>query len=135
MAGGSGAGVAHVATALFDDRGRIRCVRQTYGARLWSLPGGGVEAGESPVAAAIRETSEETGLLVRVDHLVGIYGAGRPDRISLCEGPLPPYPATPTPAGISEAGPATAACRLRPDHWPRDGEDDRRRCLRRLVDG
>lgn len=59
------------------------CVRQTYGARLWSLPGGGVDAGESPVAA-IRETSEETGLLVRVDHLVGIYGAGRPDRISLC---------------------------------------------------
>ncbi|MBA3417313.1 MAG: NUDIX domain-containing protein [Geodermatophilaceae bacterium] len=36
----------------------------------WDLPGGGVEPGESTVAAAVRETLEETGYAVPV-HLVG----------------------------------------------------------------
>ena len=32
------------------------------GARWWHVPGGGIEPGESPEAAALRETAEETGL-------------------------------------------------------------------------
>ena len=32
----------------------------------WGAPGGGVEPGESPVAAAARELLEETGILVEV---------------------------------------------------------------------
>ncbi len=84
VADNHGALVTYVATALIDDRHRILCVRQIYGARLWSLPGGGVEDGESPVAAAIRETTEEAGLLVRIDHLIGMYGTGTPGRVSLC---------------------------------------------------
>lgn len=32
---------------------------------LWLIPGGGLEAGESPEACCIREAEEETGLLVR----------------------------------------------------------------------
>jgi 8-oxo-dGTP pyrophosphatase MutT (NUDIX family) len=76
--------VTHVAVALFDERDRILCVRQSYRARLWSLPGGGVDEGESPVTAAIRETQEEAGFLVRIDHHVGIYGTDRPNAISLC---------------------------------------------------
>lgn len=79
-----GASVTYVAAALFDDRHRILCVRQNYGAHLWSLPGGGVKEGESPVAAAIRETTEEAGLLVRIDHLIGMYETGMPGRVSLC---------------------------------------------------
>jgi ADP-ribose pyrophosphatase YjhB (NUDIX family) len=33
----------------------------------WTLPGGGIEFGEHPEAAAIRECQEETGLNVRIE--------------------------------------------------------------------
>ena len=37
------------------------------------MPGGVVEAGETVVQAALRETLEETGLLVKLTGLVGVY--------------------------------------------------------------
>jgi ADP-ribose pyrophosphatase YjhB (NUDIX family) len=40
---------------------------------VWCLPSGGVEDGETVIAAAIRETEEETGLTVKITRLVGIY--------------------------------------------------------------
>jgi 8-oxo-dGTP pyrophosphatase MutT (NUDIX family) len=40
---------------------------------IWVLPGGGVEAGECPQEAIIREILEETGLTVKANRLVGIY--------------------------------------------------------------
>ncbi|MEV6414715.1 NUDIX domain-containing protein [Kribbella sp. NPDC051718] len=40
------------------------------GITYYTLPGGGVEDGETPQEAAIRETHEELGLIVRVDALV-----------------------------------------------------------------
>ena len=52
-----------------DADGRILVVRPTY-TREWMLPGGRVERGETPHAAAIRETREETGLDVALDRLV-----------------------------------------------------------------
>ena len=44
----------------------------------WTLPGGGIEAGESPAEAAVREVWEETGLRVKAMRLLweGNYGHG-----------------------------------------------------------
>lgn len=38
----------------------------------WTLPGGGLEAGEDPAAAAVREVFEETGYTVRLESLLGL---------------------------------------------------------------
>lgn len=40
---------------------------------VWNMPGGGVESGESPWDAVVREVLEETGLAVEVKRLIGIY--------------------------------------------------------------
>jgi 8-oxo-dGTP diphosphatase len=50
------------AGALFlDEHDRIMLVRPTY-KDYWDIPGGYVEAGETPHEACIRETKEELGL-------------------------------------------------------------------------
>jgi ADP-ribose pyrophosphatase YjhB (NUDIX family) len=53
-----------------DEAGRILVVRTTYLGPGWMLPGGRVERSESPHAAAVRETREETGIDVRIERLV-----------------------------------------------------------------
>ena len=40
---------------------------------VWGLPGGAVDAYESIAQAAVREAYEETGLIVKLDRIVGIY--------------------------------------------------------------
>ncbi|MCB0910614.1 MAG: NUDIX domain-containing protein [Propionibacteriaceae bacterium] len=41
------------------------------GSRWWVTPGGGIDAGESPLQAAVREVAEETGLVAAPDVLRG----------------------------------------------------------------
>ena len=62
------------AAILFDADGNVLLVKENYDRRRWSLPGGAVEPGESDEEAAVREAAEETGLVVRIHHLVGAYG-------------------------------------------------------------
>jgi ADP-ribose pyrophosphatase YjhB (NUDIX family) len=58
--------------AIFDEQGRILLTkREDF--EVWCLPGGGVDEGEAPYPAAIREVQEETGLMVRPISLVGVY--------------------------------------------------------------
>ena len=41
---------------------------------IWVTPGGLIEPGEHPADAAVRETWEETGLIVELTGILGVYG-------------------------------------------------------------
>lgn len=62
------------AIALRDDDGRVLLARHVE-TGVWGLPGGGVEPGETPADAAVREFWEETGVLVRLTRLIGVFGS------------------------------------------------------------
>jgi len=55
--------VVAVAVVVDDGHGAMALVH-TPGRNAWGPPGGGVEAGEPPAHAAVRELTEETGLVV-----------------------------------------------------------------------
>ena len=61
------------AAVIFDTDGRVLLVKENYDRRRWSLPGGVVEPGESDEEAAMRETLEETGVVVQIQYLIGSY--------------------------------------------------------------
>jgi ADP-ribose pyrophosphatase YjhB (NUDIX family) len=63
--------LAVVATAIIAS-GRILLI-QREDFRVWGLPGGDVDPGESLARAAVREAREETGLTVALTRLVGMY--------------------------------------------------------------
>ena len=47
-------------------------------AELWTLPGGGLDHGEDPRAALLREILEETGLIAQVGETAHVYSAHLP---------------------------------------------------------
>ena len=65
-----------VATALpITDDGRIVLIRRAIppGVGTWAQPGGFLEAEETVIQGAVRETMEETGLLVEPTNILGVY--------------------------------------------------------------
>jgi len=62
-----------VGAVIHDPAGRLLLIRRGHDPHrgLWSLPGGRIEAGESPEQAVVREVHEETGLEVVPGRLVG----------------------------------------------------------------
>jgi ADP-ribose pyrophosphatase YjhB (NUDIX family) len=65
-----------VSVLVKDDVGRLMLVRHADSG-LWGLIGGAVEVDERPDEAAVRETEEETGLLVELTGLVTALGGPR----------------------------------------------------------
>jgi ADP-ribose pyrophosphatase YjhB (NUDIX family) len=57
--------------AIFQDDKILLTKREDF--EIWCLPGGGVDPNESLATAACREAFEETGVEVRLTHLVGVY--------------------------------------------------------------
>lgn len=64
--------VPAASAVVVDPEGRILLHRRTDN-QLWSIPGGGMEVGETIAETIIREVEEETGLKVEPERLVGIY--------------------------------------------------------------
>ena len=64
--------------ALIHNDAILMVQHQELTRSYWTLPGGGLEAGETPAEAAVREVWEETGLRVRAVRLLweGSYGHG-----------------------------------------------------------
>ncbi len=71
------------AAVIFDGNKNILLVKTTY-QRIhpWGLPGGGLEYGEHPEEAVVREVWEETGLRVSIERLL-LVNSWLPDRVGL----------------------------------------------------
>lgn len=54
---------------VWNENGELLLVRNWAGTQQWGLPGGGVERGENPEAAAKRELYEEVGVDVVIETL------------------------------------------------------------------
>ncbi len=64
--------VPAVSAIVTDEQDRILLILRTDNG-YWSIPGGGINPGESVADATAREVREETGIDCQVTGLVGIY--------------------------------------------------------------
>jgi len=72
------------AYAVCRDGDRLLCCRLAPGEPSpgsWTLPGGGIDFGEAPEAAVLRELEEETGLVGRVDGIADVSSRVFPGRL------------------------------------------------------
>jgi 8-oxo-dGTP diphosphatase len=62
-----------ISAAIIVDGDHVLMVRRRVkeGELMWQFPAGGIEDGETPEQAAVRETLEETGLEVKAVRLLG----------------------------------------------------------------
>jgi 8-oxo-dGTP diphosphatase len=79
------------AYGVIIDEGRILLAHWSQGGFSgWTLPGGGIDPGEDPTDAAVREIREETGYAARLDDLLGVDSVviAPENRLSGSGGPL-----------------------------------------------
>jgi 8-oxo-dGTP pyrophosphatase MutT (NUDIX family) len=91
---------------VFDDDGRL-LLAQEAASGLWMTIGGAIEPDEAPADAAVRECWEETGLVVELVRLIGVFG-GPHFRVSYSNGDIVSYISI-----VFEGRPISG--RLRPD--------------------
>jgi ADP-ribose pyrophosphatase YjhB (NUDIX family) len=70
-----------VRSAVFHDQ-KLLMVRERLDGG-WTLPGGWADVGDLPSHAAEREVLEESGYIVRVNRVIGIYDANRSGPLEL----------------------------------------------------
>jgi ADP-ribose pyrophosphatase YjhB (NUDIX family) len=58
---------------IIEVEGGIVLIERKNPPHGWAIPGGFVDYGETVEAAAVREAKEETGLVVRLTGLLGVY--------------------------------------------------------------
>ncbi|MFC4584913.1 NUDIX domain-containing protein [Sphaerisporangium corydalis] len=61
-----------VSVFVRDDEGKILLLRRADN-DLWTIPTGGVKKGETVAECGVRECREETGLVVEITGLVGVF--------------------------------------------------------------
>ncbi len=74
---------AAVAAIIFDEQGRILLFKHTYRKFEWGIPAGGLEYGEQPARAIVREFFEETGMQIEVEKLLLAESSKEDHNISL----------------------------------------------------
>lgn len=74
---------AAVAAMIFDEQGRILLFKHTYRKFEWGIPAGGLEYGEQPEKAVVREFFEETGMQIKVERLLLAESSKEDHNISL----------------------------------------------------
>ncbi len=70
-----------VAAIVRNEHGEILFQRPSLESDIWSLPAGSIEPGETPAEAMKREVNEETGLQLRPDKLLAVFGLRVSSRI------------------------------------------------------
>jgi len=74
---------AAVAAMIFDEQGRILLFKHTYRKFEWGIPAGGLEYGEQPDKAIVREFFEETSMQIEVQKLLLAESSQEDHNISL----------------------------------------------------
>jgi 8-oxo-dGTP diphosphatase len=76
---------------ITDEHGRMLLPHWSEAAHSgWTMPGGGIDPGEDPADAAVREVLEETGYHVDLDGLLGVdsFVIPGPERVHPSERPV-----------------------------------------------